>query len=281
MNASLLDMLHDRADHHDLAVAYRVDVDFDGAVEEVVEQHRAVVGNLHRLAHVALEFFFLVDDFHRPPAQHVGRAYHQRITDGLGRGQGLVFAARGGVGRLAQVQALDHLLEALAVFGTVDGVRAGADDRHAGLFEGAAELQRGLAAVLDDHALGLLDADDLKDVLEGHRLEVQAVGGVVVGGDGFRVAVDHDGLVAVFAHRQRRVHAAVVELDALADAVRTAAEDHDLLAARRVGLALFLVGRIHVGGVGGELGGAGIDTLVNRQHLQLVAMAAQVLLGDA
>ncbi|WP_232784819.1 hypothetical protein, partial [Pseudomonas aeruginosa] len=30
-----------------------------------------------------------------------------------------------------------------------------------------------------------------------------------------------------------------------------AAEDHDLLAARRVGLALFLVGRIHVGGVGG------------------------------
>ncbi len=177
VNASLLDMLHDRADHHDLAVAYRVDVDFDGAVEEVVEQHRAVVGNLHRLAHVALEFFFLVDDFHRPPAQHVGRAYHQRISDGLGRGQGLVSAARGGVGRLAQVQALDHLLEALAVFGTVDGVRTGADDRHAGLFEGAAELQRGLAAVLDDHALGLLDADDLSDVLEGHRLEVQAVGG--------------------------------------------------------------------------------------------------------
>ncbi len=192
-----------------------------------------------------------------------------------------VFAARGGAGRLAQVQALDHLLEALAVFGTVDGVRAGADDRHAGLFEGAAELQRGLAAVLDDHALGLLDADDLKDVLEGHRLEVQAVGGVIVGGDGFRVAVDHDGLVAVFAHRQRRVHAAVVELDALADAVRTAAEDHDLLAARRVGLALFLIGRIHVGGVGGELGGAGIDALVDRQYLQLVAMAAQVLLGDA
>jgi glycosyltransferase involved in cell wall biosynthesis len=70
--------------------------------------------------------------------------------------------------------------------------------------------------------------DDLQHVLERQRLEVEAVGGVVVGGDGLRVAVDHDGLVAVLAHGEGGVHAAVVELDALADAVRAAAEDHDL-----------------------------------------------------
>src|SRR5690554_7804034 len=62
----------------------------------------------------------------------------------------------------------------------------------------------------------------------GHRLEVQTIGGVIVGGNGFRVAVDHDGLVTVFAHGQRRVHAAVVELDTLADTVRRSEE-------RRVG----------------------------------------------
>ncbi len=77
------------------------------------------------------------------------------------------------------------------------------------------------------------------------------------------------------------MHAAVVELDALADTVGAAAENHDLVAAARVGLALFLVGRVHVGSVGGELGGAGIHPLVHRQHLELVAVAAQVLLGDA
>ncbi len=38
------------------------------------------------------------------------------------------------------------------------------------------------------------------------------------------------------------MHAAVVELDALADAIRTTAEHHDLVAASRLGLALFLVG---------------------------------------
>src|SRR3990167_1378703 len=281
VHAGLLDMLHDRTYHHGFAVADGIDIDFDGAVEEVVEQHRAVVRHLHRFAHIALELFFLVDDFHRPTAQHIGRTHHQRITDDLGRRQGLLLAARRGIGRLAQAQALDHLLEALAVFGAVDRLGAGTDDRHPRLFQRAADLQRGLPAILHDHALGLLDADDLQHVFQGYRLEVQAVGGVVVGGDGFRVAVDHDGLVTVFTQRQCGVHAAVVELDALADAVRPAAENHDLVATRRRRLALFLVGRIHVGGVAGELGGAGVDALVHRQHFELVAMAAQALLGDA
>src|SRR3990167_1426878 len=281
MHAGLFDMRHDRADHHGLAAAEGTEIDFDGAVEEVVEQHRAVVGHFHRFAHVALELFFLVDDFHRPTAQHIGRAHHQRITDDLGRRQGLVFAARRGIGRLAQAQTLNHLLEALAVFGAVDRLGAGADNRYTGLFQRATDFQRGLPAVLHDHPLGLLDADDFQHVFQGYRLEIQAVGGVVVGGDGFRVAVDHDGLVPVFTQRQGGVHAAVVELDALADAVRPAAEDHDLVAARRRRLALFLVGRIHIGGVADELGGAGVDALVHRQHFQLVAVATQALLGDA
>jgi hypothetical protein len=96
--------------------------------------------------------------------------------------------------------------------------------------ERGGELERRLAAELHDDADGLLDARDLEHVLERQRLEVEAVGGVVVGGDGLGVAVDHDGLEAGRAQREARVDAAVVELDALADAVGAAAEDHDLLA---------------------------------------------------
>src|SRR5690606_20088579 len=189
--------------------------------------------------------FFLVDDLHGPTAQYIGGAHYQRIADLVRRGDGFVFAAHSGVRRLTQVQALDHLLEALAVFGTVDSLRAGTDDRHASLFQRPGQFQRGLAAVLDDHALGLFDADDFQYVFQGDRLEIQTIGSVVVGGDGFRVAVDHDGLVAVFAHGQRRVHAAVVKFDALANTVRATAQYHDLVAARRIGLALFLIGRVH------------------------------------
>src|SRR3546814_14192867 len=71
------------------------------------------------------------------------------------------------------------------------------------------------------------------------------------------------------------MHAAIVELDALADAVRAAAEDHHLAAVARFGLVLRrhrpagaadagLVGRVHVRRVGGDLAGAGVDALVDR-----------------
>ena len=109
------------------------------------------------------------------------------------------------------------------------------------------QLERRLAAELDDDAIRLLHIDDGEHVLEGDRLEIQAVGGVVVGGDGFRIAVDHDGLVAVLAHGERGMDAAIVELDALADAVGAAAEHHDLAPIRGRGLALLLVGGIEVG----------------------------------
>ena len=86
--------------------------------------------------------------------------------------------------------------------------------------------------------LRLLDLDQLEHVLGGQRLEVEAVGGVVVGRDGLRVAVDHDRLEADLAQREGGVAAAVVELDALADAVRPAAQDDGLLPVGRLGLAL-------------------------------------------
>ena len=64
------------------------------------------------------------------------------------------------------------------------------------------ELQRRLAAELDDDAqrpaLALL-GDHVEHVLGRQRLEIEAVGGVVVGGDGLGVAVDHDRLEADFA----------------------------------------------------------------------------------
>ena len=103
-----------------------------------------------------------------------------------------------------------------------------------GLVQRVGELQRGLAAELDDDAVQravlLLDPQDFHHVLEGQRLEIEPVGGVVVGRDRFRVAVDHDRLVARVGQRVAGVAAAIVELDALADPVRAAAEDDHLLA---------------------------------------------------
>ena len=264
MHPGLLDVLHDGADHHVAPVADRVHIHFDGLVEEAVEQHRRVVGDIHRAAEVAGQLLFVVDDLHGPPAEHVGRPHDDGKADLPRPLQAVLNAGGGAVGRLLQAELVEHGLEALPVLGAVDGVRAGADDGHPRPLELLDELQRRLAAELHDHSVRALHIDNGQHVLQGDRLEIEAVGGVVVRGHGFRVAVDHDGLVTVLAHGQGRMDAAVVEFDALAHPVRAAAEHHDLAPLAGVGFAILFVGGVHVSRGGGELRSAGIDTAENR-----------------
>ncbi len=100
------------------------------------------------------------------------------------------------------------------------------------------QFQRGLAAELDDHAhdgaVFLFPTHNVDDVFRGQRLEIEAVCGIVIGGNGFRVAVDHDGLMTGLAAGHNRMNAAIIELDALTDPVRTAAKDDDLVAVARL-----------------------------------------------
>ena len=149
------------------------------------------------------------------------------------------------------------------------------DDGHACRLQRARQAQRGLPAELDDHArhrpAGLLGMHHLEHVLQGQRLEVQPAGGVVVGGDGLRVAVDHDRLVAGLGQRERGVHAGVVELDALPDPVRPAAQDDHLGPVPARDLGLVVVGRVQVGGPRGELGRAGVHRVEDRPHAETPA----------
>ena len=112
-------------------------------------------------------------------------------------------------------------------------VRIGADDRHARALQRQRQIQRRLPAELHDHAIRLLGIADVQHFFERERLEVQAVAGVVIGRDGLRIAVDHDRFDAELLQREGRVAAAVIELDSLPDAIRPAAQNHDLLAIRR------------------------------------------------
>ena len=217
------------------------------------------------------------------------------MTSGIaelgGAQAGLLVGMGDGVAGLLQAELGDEGGEALAVLGEVDGVGRGAEDRDAGIVEGGGDLEGSLAAELDDDAVEraclLLDAEDLHDVLKGEGLEIEAVGGVVIGGDRLRVAVDHDGLVAGIAEREAGVAAAIVELDALADAVGTAAEDDDLAGVGGPGFAFGLahdgglVGRIHVGRLRLELGGAGVDALELGGDAEIEAGAADIVFGAA
>ena len=76
------------------------------------------------------------------------------------------------------------------------------------------------------------------------------------------------------------MHAAVVELDALTDAVRARAEDDDLLAVAVANFVGVFVGRVVVRRGGLELGGAGIDRLERGAHTGRKASGPHLSLGD-
>ena len=186
---------------------------------------------------------------------------------------------------------MQELLEPLPVFRKVDGVGRGAKDRDALGFKRVGEFQRRLATELDDDAVKgavrLFHPQDFEDVFQRQRFEVKPVGGVVIGADRFRVAVDHDGFIARIGQREAGVAAAIVELDPLADPVRAAAEDDDLFRIRRPRLTLHvahrgdLIGGIHIGRLGLELRAAGVDALEDGGDAKAAAGAADLILIPA
>ena len=218
-------------------------------------------------------------NFHGAAAQHVAGAHHQRVAQFVCLDDGFGFGAGGGVRRLAQLQLVQELLEAFAVFGGINHVGAGADDGHACGFKPQSELEWGLPAVLHDNACGLFFGNDFEHVFKGDWLKIEAVRSAVVGGYGFGVAIDHDGFVAVFAHGKRGVYAAVVKLNALPDAVRPATEHHDFFLVGGFGFALFFVGGVQVGNICGKFCRAGIYPFVDGAHAQRVAVRAHSLLA--
>ncbi len=75
--------------------------------------------------------------------------------------------------------AVEQPLEAITVLGQVDGVGRGTDDGNTGVFQGAGQFKRRLAAKLDDDAEQLtfrcLQAGDLDNMLGGQRFEIEPV----------------------------------------------------------------------------------------------------------
>ena len=102
--------------------------------------------------HRVVEAVDVEHDLHRAPAEHVRRPDQHREAESLGDRARRLGRGRDAARRLRDAEVLAQLLEALAVFGEVDRVGAGAEHGDAGRFERARELQRRLPAERDDDA---------------------------------------------------------------------------------------------------------------------------------
>ena len=120
-----------------------------------------------------------------------------------------------------------------------------------------------LPAQAHHHALRVFEGDDVHHVLHGERLKIELVAGGVVGGDGFRVVVDDDGLIPRPADGPDGVHGRVVKLHALPDANGAGAQHNYLFPVRHHRLVFHLISGVEVGNIAFKLAGAGVDHLVD------------------
>ena len=191
VDAGLLDVLHDRPDLDVLAVTQGVDVDLDRVLEEAVEvdhadpARRRCAGGSRRAPSASSRAPWRARRARSSGAPERGSRPARRRR---GPRRCLRAVAYGGDFRPSSWMSAPKLA---AVLGHVDRGDGRAQQRHPGVGQAVGELQRRLAAELDDHALGLLDLAHAEHVGQGERLEVEAVARVVIGRDRLGVAVHH------------------------------------------------------------------------------------------
>ncbi len=217
VDAGALDVLDDRRDPTVRTVAEHVDVQLERTCEEAVDERGALELELLRAAR----------DAHAPAAEDVRGADEDGVAGLAGEGASLGRGLRIDPGRRAQPELRQQRAEAPAVLGEVDRPERVAEQRHARVGEAGGEAERRLPPERDDDAERTLERDDVEHALERDRLQVEAVARVVVGRDRLRVRVDEHDLVPEPAEGLCGTHAAVVELDPLADPVRARAEHDD------------------------------------------------------
>ncbi len=138
-----------------------------------------------------------------------------------------------------------------------------------------------MPADLHDDADRLLVLVDVHHIFESQRFEIKFVGRIVIGGNRLRVAVHHDRFVTQLAQGLNGVYTAVIKFDALSDAVRSAAKNHDFLL---IGQARLIhraaVAGIKVGRVSLEFGGAGVHQPVHGLDTRFNSLPTDIELLD-
>src|SRR5205807_5803378 len=159
---------------------------------------------------------------------------------------------------------VEHNGEELAIFRHLDALRLGAENGNAGGFQSIGEIERRLSTELHHYAFGLFLVVNIEHVLKRKRLKIKFVASVVIGRNRFRIGIYHDGFETELAQSEGGVDAAIIEFDALADAVGTATENHDFAFTAFAALILASVGGIIIRGISFEFGRAGIDQAIGR-----------------
>ena len=255
-----------------LAVENGVDLRLLATVEEMIDEYFIARQVLEQTQYAFLQFFVVDNNTHALTAQYIRWTNQHRVANLVGHFDGFIRIVRGTVAWIRDTQFFQHIAETAAVFGDIHVIERSTDDADTFFIQALGQFERRLPAELHDDAIGFFVFDDLPEVFPENGFEVEFIGNVEIGGNGFGVAVDHDGFVAGFLDRLQTMHAAIIEFDALADAVGSASQYDDLflignnafVARKFIFVNRFAFkGRVEVRCLGLELSAAGIHHLIH------------------
>ena len=264
VNACPLDMLHDAGNQHVLPVRDYIHFQL-GAGHIFVDEHRIVNASGEDPLHIPLCLLRTPGDGHVLPADDVGGPQQHRVAKLPGGfqslGQGVDPPAPG----TADAEVLQQVVKPGPVLRQIDAVGAGAQNGDSLAVQVLGELDGGLTAESYHHAHWLLHLENVHHILPAQRFKVEPVGGIVVGGDGLRVVVDDDHIIAHFLEGPDAVNTAVVKFNALADSDGAGAQHHNHrfpTPGHGPGFAVGIKAGIEVGGLGVEFRSAGVHHFV-------------------
>ena len=203
------------------------------ATQTLLHQH--LRAQTERAGAQVTELLLVLREARAEPAERKGGPHNHGVPDRLGGAQRLVHRRHGlaaGDGDADLVECLD---EQVAVLAHAQHVHLRAEHldaealKHAHLLELDTDVQRALSAKGEQHAVGALLLEHVRDVVGRDWEEVHLGCKRVAGLDRRDVRVDQHRLDAGLAQGLDRLGAAVVELARLPDAQAAGADEHHLL----------------------------------------------------
>ncbi len=270
MDAGTLHQLHDARNKDIGAVADGIHFHLFAA-DVFVHQNRLVLVNLHGGLQVMAQMLLFCHNLHGAAAQNEAGAHQNGVADfsgclhaGLDAGHGPAFGLR-------NTEFDQQFFKSVTILCLFNGIAISTDDFDPSVFQGLGQIDGSLAAQRCDHALRLLQRNNVHDILRTKRLKVEFIGCGVIGGDCFRVVIDDDGLKPCILDGLDRVDGRVVKLYALTDSDGPGPQNDDLFLFRNDGFILIFISGVEVGNIALEFRCAGVDHLVDRENALCLA----------
>lgn len=218
----------------------------------------------------------VISDLHGGTRKDIGRTNENRISDLVGEFLRLVHSGQLLPSRLFDTELIQKLRELESVFASIDHQGAGTEDVASITEQRQGKILGLLTSDRNDNTVRLFELVYIQDTLHRQLLEVELVRLIVIGGDGLRVIVDHDARNTLFFQSSGSANGAVIEFYRATDSVGSRAEDDGSNLARFDVIGTIVVGHVKIVGLGGELGGQGIDLLDNREDTKLLTVGTDL-----